>query len=1076
MRTVIVLWLLATAAVGRAARADADPGSPAGAVADAPSAADAATAAKIAAAYGHPVEITSLDAESSTTYANPDGTWKQDLSSDPVRVQQAGSWVPVDLTLVRSANGAIAPKASAASITFGSGGSSTIATLWTGSGSVSYGWTSALPVPTLNGPTATYANVLPGVSLVATVSPEGVETSLVYANRQAATSAGAITLALSVSGLTAQLDAAGAVSYVDSSGTQLAQTPQPQAWDMRVGGTLTGPGGGPTEEVPSRITTAAGAVLSAPDSGAGTVTRASGPLSDRLQVPAALLSDPSTAYPLVLDPGFHQTGGEGLDGYIESDGDTEIDSSFDGGRVHVGTADGGATITRGLYQFAQGVTHNATIFAANLTVYNDYSWSCTASAMTVYKSAAFTSSVAWPGPAITSTNSVSQTFAHGYNSSCASANVVYDVTGIVGDASNDSGATNYAFELRANSETSSYGWKKFNAVAGLSIYFDHAPNPATSVGFKTAKPATPGCVSGSGRPNIDATEAMSWQARLTDVDYAYGDQIRGVYRYWDLAAPSTVYWAHTGYFDSGTVPYPYLSFAGSTTTFLDGHNYAWLVVPEDKQGVLGPYSGQCEFHVADPAPNTPTALKFASPSLACGGTMRGDQPISLTATVSDPDGKYGKAVRGDFAVTGTSWAGDSAPEVYATSGTATSPQIPANTLADGSAFTWTVKADNLSKLSAAASCTGHINDAIAAAPQVSLATGTFGASGTPNGHVGDLATLTLSDPDVTYTPTEYVWEVDPGAPLFLPLPNGCGTVVDGVHTVCSSQGAGWNQISVEAPLTQFAVSAQAYNVSGSASDIGSTTYAVNDWQPSHTWVTGDFDPTNPGADTAHVSDPVGGTPLTLGTSGLLWNSDNNDSPGVWADAAESLRFDGTGEADTGAGNPAVIDDSTHSFSVAVWLRPNASSSTTANVAVAQDGTTVSGFWIGQQNGSWQFCMADTQSLSTGQDCASVPQASGSVGAWTLVVGVWDATAQQMLLYVPSAPGSLDLIEQDAAHTTTATAAGAFTLAESLHGSESPSWNGDIIDPITFPGVVEAEQIKQLSNCGWPSDTAAFCSN
>src|SRR5690242_14294358 len=58
---------------------------------------DIASALSTAASCGRRVEIASLDAASSTTYADPDGTASTDLSTVPVRVPRAGGWVPVDL-------------------------------------------------------------------------------------------------------------------------------------------------------------------------------------------------------------------------------------------------------------------------------------------------------------------------------------------------------------------------------------------------------------------------------------------------------------------------------------------------------------------------------------------------------------------------------------------------------------------------------------------------------------------------------------------------------------------------------------------------------------------------------------------------------------------------------------------------------------------------------------------------------------------------------------------------------------------------------------------------------------------
>ncbi|HZD72203.1 MAG TPA: hypothetical protein VFA45_25790 [Actinomycetes bacterium] len=54
---------------------------------------------------GHRVEITGLRRESSTTFANPDGTFTSHLSQGPERVKTPAGWREVDPTLVRDAAG-----------------------------------------------------------------------------------------------------------------------------------------------------------------------------------------------------------------------------------------------------------------------------------------------------------------------------------------------------------------------------------------------------------------------------------------------------------------------------------------------------------------------------------------------------------------------------------------------------------------------------------------------------------------------------------------------------------------------------------------------------------------------------------------------------------------------------------------------------------------------------------------------------------------------------------------------------------------------------------------------------------
>lgn len=67
-------------------------------------------------------------------------------------------------------------------------------------GSVSLGWPGVLPEPTINGATATYANVMAGVDLELTATAEGYHEVLVVKSAEAAASSELEQVTLSVSG------------------------------------------------------------------------------------------------------------------------------------------------------------------------------------------------------------------------------------------------------------------------------------------------------------------------------------------------------------------------------------------------------------------------------------------------------------------------------------------------------------------------------------------------------------------------------------------------------------------------------------------------------------------------------------------------------------------------------------------------------------------------------------------------------------------------------------------------------------------------------------------------------------
>ncbi|MGW4049313.1 LamG domain-containing protein [Streptomyces sp. NPDC004779] len=135
-----------------------------------------------AAATGRRVEVVGARTEFSTTYANPGGTsFRLEQSVVPVRVRAAdGTWVAPDPTLEVRADGSVGPKAAAVAISFSGGGAGeTLARIAREGRSLDMGWPGRLPKPVLDGDTAVYAEVLPGVDLRMTATAEGLRDVLV---------------------------------------------------------------------------------------------------------------------------------------------------------------------------------------------------------------------------------------------------------------------------------------------------------------------------------------------------------------------------------------------------------------------------------------------------------------------------------------------------------------------------------------------------------------------------------------------------------------------------------------------------------------------------------------------------------------------------------------------------------------------------------------------------------------------------------------------------------------------------------------------------------------------------------
>ncbi|QES46500.1 hypothetical protein DEJ50_00110 [Streptomyces venezuelae] len=144
-----------------------------------------------AAETGQPVEVMGERSEFTTTYANPDGqSFRLDQSVVPVRTKdENGTWVTPDATLSVRGDGTVQPKAALADIRFSGGGAhADLVTIGRGTRTLSLRWPGVLPKPVLDGDSAVYAEVLPGVDLRMTATTQGYREVLVVKTPEAAKS------------------------------------------------------------------------------------------------------------------------------------------------------------------------------------------------------------------------------------------------------------------------------------------------------------------------------------------------------------------------------------------------------------------------------------------------------------------------------------------------------------------------------------------------------------------------------------------------------------------------------------------------------------------------------------------------------------------------------------------------------------------------------------------------------------------------------------------------------------------------------------------------------------------------
>ncbi|MFD3472706.1 hypothetical protein ACFWWM_41590, partial [Streptomyces sp. NPDC058682] len=213
-------------------------------------------ARKLAAETGKDVEVTAERSANATTWAQPDGLFKKQISSSAVRAKVGDEWKAIDTDLEQTSGG-FAAKAVNGSVVFSAGtpgaerssrgvvrSALTVdvpGQVWTelvrlnvDGHDMSVSWPGVLPAPVIDGPRALYENVRPGIDLLMTAQDSGYSHLLVVKDKQAAADPllAEINYRLASPDLQFQLDAeSGSLSARDAKGEEVAGSPSPLMWD-----------------------------------------------------------------------------------------------------------------------------------------------------------------------------------------------------------------------------------------------------------------------------------------------------------------------------------------------------------------------------------------------------------------------------------------------------------------------------------------------------------------------------------------------------------------------------------------------------------------------------------------------------------------------------------------------------------------------------------------------------------------------------------------------------------------------------------------------------------------------------
>ncbi|MGI5146827.1 FG-GAP-like repeat-containing protein [Plantactinospora sp. CA-294935] len=454
---------------------------------------DADAAIAEARRIGRPVEATAAGTPTSTLTARPDGLLELTQSAVPTRKRVDGVWKTLDPTLVRQADGSITAAVTTNTVRLSGGGTGPLAELTSGDRAVAFTAPMPLPEPTLDGPTAVYTEVLPGVDLTVRVTAEGAFShTFVVKTRQAAThpQLTALELATTTTGVTLTVDGDRNITGRDRTGAAVLTAPAPLMWDSTA----------PATEATSRGQAANDPTVPGRTAPVGVEI---GPDKVTLTPDRDLLTGEETVFPVYIDPSFVWTPvGPKVSGWASISYHHQSTNYWNNtpdpyGQMQVGNSGSQRSNTLINFPVPYGTLAGAEINSATFKITNTRSWNCTPKTVYIYgPSTTLTRSNAtwnyWEGVSKGSAIA-SKSFAHGY-SGCDPAAVSFDITSKIRTDVTDRRATRTLWMVAANEASDAQSWKEFEETSPLlEILYNHKPNKPTNL---TTSPKTV-CAGGS---------------------------------------------------------------------------------------------------------------------------------------------------------------------------------------------------------------------------------------------------------------------------------------------------------------------------------------------------------------------------------------------------------------------------------------------------------------------------------------------------------------------------------------------------------------------------------------------------
>ncbi|MEU9981081.1 DNRLRE domain-containing protein [Streptomyces sp. NPDC050856] len=562
-------------------------------------AADIRSARVAARLSGKSVEALSERTETSTTWANTDGSLTTEVSAGPIRFKDplTGIWRDVDVDLAAASDGSVYSKAHpeglkltgkvgnrASSLRAAQASPATdLVTVGQDDEAITLQWRGGLPTPKLDGTRATYENAVPGADVVVEATRTGFEQ---FVNVKAKPAADfSYTLPLRTKGLKVQQQADGSVLFTDKKSKKTATMPAPVMWDASV------------DPVSGEHTRRAKVAMK--------VVKTKGGVDLVITPDAGFLADPNTKYPVTVDPSTSALGNL-FDTYVQQ-GETvdwSNDVELDFGNPGTKNSDGTPRTARSFITWNTAPVADALISSAKLSLWNFHSGNtdCTAQPWEVWSSNAPSTASRWTNQPAMSAKYATSTETKG-NPSCTSAGdgwINADVTDLVQHWSNNKW-TKSSMGLRAASETLTSQWKRVNSanaatnVPKLTVTYNYRPKTGT-------KQEAGAPFFSYGGAYVVNTITPTLRDTFVDVN---GDKVQGAFQIFDDATNAQVgdvlrsSFVPSGQPASVTVP------AGVLT---NGKTYRFRTSPYDGAHYNLGWSAEKTFTVDTAAPSAPTAI------------------------------------------------------------------------------------------------------------------------------------------------------------------------------------------------------------------------------------------------------------------------------------------------------------------------------------------------------------------------------------------------------------------------------------------------------------------------------------